>query len=145
MVNAVVPVGQSKQPDPQDLQVQLQRFTDDCTSRTAQALDEYARQVGTESARVEALKLKLVFGSALVNIASGPNPNANLIDLVCGVWLTRKTIEDYWIQTPNGRAFEPWLETSRRLETNVWQLAASFLKPAQVDELREAIGQWFPT
>lgn len=143
MVNAVVPVGQSKQPDPLELQVQVQRFTDDFTSRTTQALDEYALQVGTESARVEALKLKLVFGSALVNIASGPNPNANLIDLVCGVWLTRKTIEDYWMKMPNGRDFEPWLETSRRLETNVWQLAASQMSPAQINELHEAIRQWY--
>ena len=60
-----------------------------------------------------------------------------------GAWLTRKTIEDYWMLTPDGPAFQPWLETSRRLETNAWQLAANVLKPAQVDELREAIRQWY--
>jgi len=143
MVNAVSSVGQSKPPDPLELQVFEQRFADDSMSRTARALDEYARQVGTESARVEALKLKLAFGSALVNVASGPNPNGNLIDLVFGAWVTRKTIEDHWMLTPNGPAFQPWLETSRRLETNVWELAASVLKPGQIDELREAIRQWY--
>jgi len=143
MVTAVSSVGQSKQPDPLELQVQEQRFVDDVISRTAQALDEYAHRVGTESARVQALRLKLDFGAALISIASGPNPKANLVDLVCGVWLTRKSIEDSWIKTPNGAAFEPWLETSRRLETNVWQLAASVLNPAQVTELREAILQWY--
>ena len=120
MVTAVSSVGQPKPPDPLDLQVQEQRFADDVMSRTAQALDEYARRVGTESARVEALKLKLVLGSTLINTASGPNPNGNLIDLVFGAWVTRKTIEDYWMRTTNGPAFQPWLETSRRLETNVW-------------------------
>ena len=107
MVTAVSSVGQSKPPDPLDLQVQEQRFVDDAMSRTAQALDEYARRVGTQSARVEALKLKLVFGSMLISIVSGPNPKANLIDLVCGVWLTRKTIEDYWMQAPKGRPLSP--------------------------------------
>ena len=136
-------VGQSKPPDPLELQVQEQRFTDDVISRTAQALDDYADRVGTEAARLEALKLKVVFGSTLISIASGPNPNANLIDLVFGAWLTRKTIEDYWMQTPNGPAFQPWLETSRRLETNAWQLAAGVLSPAQMNELRDAIRQWY--
>jgi hypothetical protein len=143
MVTAVSSVGQSKPPDPLELQVLEQRFADDSMTQTAQALDEYARQVGTEAGRVEALKLKVVLGSMLVNTASGPNPNANLIDLVFGAWLTRKTIEDYWMLTPDGPAFQPWLETSRRLETNAWQLAANVLKPAQVDELREAIRQWY--
>jgi hypothetical protein len=143
MVTAVSSVGQSKPPDPLDLQVQEQRFADDSMSQTGQALDEYARRVGTESARVEVLKLKVVLGSALVNIASGPNPNANLIDLVFAAWVTRQTIEDHWMLTPNGPAFQPWLETSRRLETNAWELAASVLKPAQIDELREAIRQWY--
>jgi hypothetical protein len=143
MVTAVSSVGQSKPPDPLELQVQEQRFVDDSMSQTAQALDEYAHKVGTESARVEALKLKVVLGSMVVNIASGPNPNANLIDLVFGTWLTRKTIEDYWLRTTNGPAFQPWLEISGRLETNVWEIAASALKPAQVDELRETIRQWY--
>ena len=143
MVTAVSSVGQSKPPDPLDLQVQEQRFADDSMSQTAQALDEYASRVGTESARVEVLKLKVVLGSMVVNTASGPNPNANLIDLVFGAWLTRQTIEDYWMLTPTGPAFQHWLETSRRLETNVWEIAASALKPAQVDELREAIRQWY--
>jgi hypothetical protein len=84
MVTAVSSVGQSKPPDPLDLQVQEQRFADDSMSQTAQALDEYASRVGTESARVEVLKLKVVLGSMVVNTASGPNPNANLIDLVFG-------------------------------------------------------------
>ena len=143
MVTAVSSVGQSKPPDPLDLQVQEQRFVDDSMSQTAQALDDYAHAVGTESARVEALKLKVVLGSMVVNIASGPNPNANLIDLVFGAWLTRKTIEDYWLRTTNGPAFQPWLETSRRLETNVWEIAATVLKPAQVAELNEAIRQCY--
>jgi hypothetical protein len=128
--------------DPVDLQLQLQRFADEFGARTGQALDEYARRVGTESARVETLRLKLLGGSSVISIASDPNPNVSLLDLVSVTVLTRMSIEDYWMNTTNGPAFQPWLEVSRALETNVWQLAASMLKPAQVDELRAGIGEW---
>jgi hypothetical protein len=143
VVTAVIPGGRSGQPDPLELQMQVQRFTDDFTSRTTQALDEYTRRVGTDSAGVQALELKLEFVSAVISIASGSNPSDNLFDLVSVITLSRATIEDHWMKTPNGSAFQPWLESARLLETNVWDLAASVLKPAQVDELREAISQWY--
>jgi hypothetical protein len=143
MISAVVPGDRSKQPDPVDLQMQVQRFTDDFTSRTTQALDEYARQVDTDPARVQVLELKLAAGTAMIDIASGSNPTVNLLDLVSVVTLTRMTIEDYWIKTAHGAAFQPWLNNGRLLETNAWKLAASFLQPAHLDELREAINQWY--
>ena len=59
------------------------------------------------------------------------------------VTLTRMMIEDYWIKTTNGPAFQLWLDNSRLLETNAWKLAASVLQPAHLDELREAINQWY--
>jgi hypothetical protein len=143
VVTAVVPGGKSSQPDPLDVQLQLQRYTDDFLARTEQTLDEYAQRVGTETARVEALRLKLISGSSLLSIVSGPNPSANLLDLVSVTVLTRRTVEDYWVKTVNGAAFQSWLEASRVLETNVWSLAARFLAPAQVDELRQGIDDWY--
>jgi hypothetical protein len=142
MVSAVVPTSSSKQPDPLQVQLQVQRFVEDFAMGTAQALDEYARRVDTEPARVQALKLKLAAVSAVTDIASGPNPNANLLDVVSVVTLNRMAIEDYWMKTANGPAFQPWLEISRVQETNVWELAAGALKPAQLDELHKAINQW---
>jgi hypothetical protein len=143
MVTAVVPGGRSSQPDPLDMQLQLQRFTDDFLYRTEHALDDYAQQVGTDSARVQALRLRLTSGASVLSIASGPNPSANLLDLVSVTVLTRKSVEDYWIKTTNGVAFQRWLNSSRVLETNVWALAARFLASAQVDELRKGINDWY--
>lgn len=144
VVNAVVPgMDGSKQPDPAELQIQIQRFTDDYLSRTSQSLDEYAKKVGTEQSRITSLQLKLAATASIISIASGPNPNVNLLDLVSAATLTRMMIEDYWLKTPDGAAFQPWLENSRYLETNAWQLAASVLKPAQVSELRAGINHWY--
>lgn len=143
VVRAVVPTDRSKTPDPNDLQLQLQRFTDDFTARVGHALDEYAALVGTEAARTEALRMKLAAGASVISIASGPNPSANLLDMVSVSVLTRMNIEDHWTKTKNGAAFEPWLQVSRLMETNVWRIAAGVLKPAQVDELRVAINTWY--
>ena len=142
MVTAVVPGERSKQPDPVDVQLQVQRFADDYTTRTGEAIDEYARLVGTIPARLEALQWKLGAASAAIAIASGPNPTANLLDLVAVATLTRLTLEDFRSKGSNGPAFERWLQTSRSLQTNAWNMVDGVLKPAQIEELRQAIRQW---
>jgi hypothetical protein len=143
VVTAVVPGARPSGPDPVEEQIQLQRFVDDSIARTGQALDECAERLGTDSGRAQVLRLKLVSGSSLISVVSGPNPSANLLDLVSVTVLSRMSVQDYWMKRTNGDAYQPWLDASRLVETNVWQLAAQFLKPAQVDELRQGINQWY--
>jgi hypothetical protein len=143
VVTAVVPGTRSSQPDPLGLQLELQRYADDFFSRTDRALDESAGRVGTESAQVEVLRLKVKACSSILSIVSGPNPNANLLDMVSVTVLTRRSVQDYWLNTTNGAAFQPWVEASRELETSVWRLAARYLRTNQVDELRQGINQWY--
>ncbi len=142
VVNTVVPWSRGAPPAPLQLQLKIERFADNFTLQTAQALDEFGRKAGTDSARVEALQLKLLSVSAVTSIASGPNPNVNLLDLVAVVTLGRIAVEDRWAKTANQPALSQWLDTSRALETSVWQLAASELKPTFIKELRETIEQW---
>jgi len=142
VVEAVVPI-RPKQPDPVALQLQLQRFSDDFDGRTTQALDEYARKTGTEQGHILALKLKLRSLAAMISVVSGPNPHANLLDVVTINTLTRKMVEDYWIKTPGGESFQAWLENARVLETNAWNLTVNVLKPEQRQELRKSIEEWY--
>ena len=142
MVSAVVPVGRSKPPDPVDLQVQVQRFADDYAVQTTSAVEEYVRRAGTEAARVQGLRWKLAVTTAAISIASGPQPKANLLDLVSLAVLNRQAVETFHQNDPHGSAFEPWLETSRALETSAWDLAATRLTPEQVTELRSALEEW---
>ena len=143
MVSAVVPGKEAPRQDLVDQQIQLQRFTDDFLARSGQALDESAERLGTDTGRAQVLRLKLISGSSLLSVVSGPNPGANLLDLVSVTVLTRKSVQDYWMKTTNGAAFQPWFDASRVLETNVWNLAARFLQPTQVVELRLGIDQWY--
>jgi len=142
MVSAVVPRNASHQPDPVDLQMQVQRFAADYCAQTANAAEEYARRVETEAARVQGLQWKLTAATAAIGFASGPQPKANLLDLVSLAVLNRAAVEGSASASSNAAAFEPLIEAGRALETNAWALAANFLAPAQVAELREAIVQW---
>src|SRR6516162_7477975 len=80
VVNAVVPGKETPQQDLVDEQIQLQRFVDDSIARLGQALDDSADRLGTDTGRAEVFRLKLVCGSSLISVVSGPNPSANLLD-----------------------------------------------------------------
>jgi hypothetical protein len=142
MVNTVVPKGSRSQPDPLALQVQLERFTDNFSLQISQALDDYAKQIGTEAARVEVLQLKVLSVSAVTSIASGPNPNASLLDMVAVATISRMAVEDRWMKAGKPPAFDQWLATSRALDTSAWQIATNELKESYVKELRETIDRW---
>jgi hypothetical protein len=77
-----------------------------------------------------------------VSIATGPNPLANLLDLMAQTMSTRLVLEERWVQSTNGAAFQPWLEACRTLETNAWKLVDATLKPEQQREVRKVIRQW---
>ena len=133
----------SAQPHLVEEQLELQRFADDFIARGGQALDESAERLRTDAGREQVLRIKLLLGSSVLSIVSGPNPNANLLDMVSVTVLTRLSIQHYWMHTTNGAAFQPWLDATHVLETNVWDLAARSLPPAQVAELRTGINVWY--
>jgi hypothetical protein len=141
-VEAVVPGTKSKQPDPAALQTEVLRFADSFGGQTSVALDEYARRVNTPEAQIEALRWKLALGSSVLGIATGPNPTANILDFVSLATLLRLSLEERAPKVVPRGAFDPWLDTSRDLETNAWKLAAEFLTADQQSQLHAAIEQW---
>jgi hypothetical protein len=143
VVTAVAPGGNKQTVDPAALQVDLQRYADEYAGRTTAALDEYARRIGTAEARSQALRWKVSVGTATVTIATGPNAQANLLDFVALATVTRTALEEVWIKTTNGPAFEPWLGVSRSLETDAWNLTRGILNAEQQQELRDAIRHWW--
>ena len=142
IVSAAFAPGGTPAPDPINLQVQVQRFADDYSVQTATAIDESVRRAGTEEARRQGLQWKLSAASAAISIASGPQPKANLLDLVSLATLNLAVVEQQLTNSVFGSALQPWVDASRALESNAWSLAASRLLPQQVAELREGIRQW---
>lgn len=141
VVTAVTP-GAKKHADPAGLQVQLQRFADEYSGRTIAAMNRYAADIGTEQAFRQTLRWKVMAATSAVTIASGPNPQVNLLDFLALTTVTRMALEDLHNQPGSGPHFESWLEVSRSLETNIWAVAADELTPAQSMEIRDAIQRW---
>ena len=142
-VTAVVPGTKPVPVDPAMLQVELQRYADDFIGRVSAALDEYAERIGTPEARSQALVWRLSVDSSVLNIVSGPNPTANLLDFVALSTLMRVFMEEQQTNTVARLALQPWLETSRSLETNAWKLAGQILTTTHQRQLRSAIAQWY--
>ena len=141
-VSAVVPTSKSGQPDPALLQAKLMRYADDFFARTSMGTEEYARRVNTPKARFEALSWKVSLDSSALDIATGPNPQANVLDFLALATLSRTFLEARAARAVPHDAFDPWLEDSRVLETNAWQLAEGVLTISQQDEFRAAINRW---
>ncbi|HSO19409.1 MAG TPA: hypothetical protein VLT88_08135, partial [Desulfosarcina sp.] len=145
VVSAVTPGKEPDHRDPAVIQAELQRYSDEFIGRTVAALDEYARVRGTPEAERFVLNTKLAVATACVAIATGPNPTANLVDFLAMAITSRMALEDESIQRLHGTGTEQWLDTSRVLEEDAWSLASGFLTPAQQDELRAGIQQWWST
>ncbi len=142
-MTALVPGSKSAQPDPAVLQNELQRYADMFAARTVAAIEDYARAAGTPEANSHALLWKVSVSSAAVSIASGPHPTGNLVDFLTLATITRTVLEEDWIKSPGGQAFQPWLNTSRSLETQAWRLAEGIFTPAQQQEMRDSIRKWW--
>jgi hypothetical protein len=132
---------QPKQIPPGVLTAEVCRFADEFTILVAQAADTFAGQVGTPEARALALGWKTAVANTTMINATGPNPTANLLDMVVLVSLARMAFEEYWV--PHyGKPAEPMLTVTRDLERDVWEVADRVLNRAQQIELKELIHEW---
>ena len=139
---AVMPDKAALPPDPTFIQLEELRSADALFQMTSSSLDEYSSRVNTPEARLKALKWKLSLGSSIVNMATGPNPTANLLDLVTFTTLMRGTLEDAAPKATPPGSLDDWLNHSRVLETNAWMMSGFILTSNQQQVLRTAIAQW---
>src|SRR5262245_45570621 len=93
MIRAVVPDTRPVDPDLANLQVQVLRYADDFVSRNSAGLEEYARRLDTPEARTQALIWKVGLSSFAVGVATGPNPTADLLDLLTIASVARDFLE----------------------------------------------------
>jgi len=142
-ITAIFPGGKSEQPEPGDLQQSLMRFADAYAERTVEMVDELTGVPGSPFDTERALLFKISTTEGVITIAAGENTYADLLDMVSLATLTRMVLEDYWVTTPHGELFEPWLRHSRAMETNIWTIADQVLAVEQQDELRQSIQEHY--
>lgn len=141
-IEVVVPGKGEDRVNPADLQQRLMSLADDATLRTAAALDQYAAERGTPEAEVESLRWKLANATTMMLLATGPNPQANLVDVVATTTLRRLELEALQATNRLPEGLAGLLDLTRSFETTAWKLAEDYLSPAQREELRGSIESW---
>jgi len=79
---------------------------------------------------------------ASLDIAVGPNPAVNLLDLLVLTSLQTWSFKVHWIPAGIGEAGLPALERLQRAETYAWTSARNALAEDQLSTLRGLIGAW---
>ncbi len=125
-----------------ELQAKVMSFADGFIYALAETCTDLEPRLSEPRERAALQTLKLNFANTALLIASGPNPSANLLDMVALVTLGRMNVEHYWLPEVFGPDCESLLATLRKLEQEIWTTAGSVLTPSQQDELRELLREW---
>jgi hypothetical protein len=126
---------------PVELQTQLMRFADSYHSALLAAVTKL-REDGKPPDAVRLLNMKLRYSDDLYAVVTGPNPFANLLDMVVVVTMTRMQLEDYWMPKVFGSSAETLLAIVQQREKSIWALASVVLTPSEQRELRKALQTW---
>ena len=122
-----------------ELREDVVRFAKSSVATFTQALNAIQESTDSRKARLAAQRLKVRFSNALVDIAMGPSPEANLLDAVAFARLTRAAVEGYWAPTVFGASGEGLVLAMKRVEAESFALANSVLSPEQVATLHQLI------
>jgi|GEM_PF-5765320 len=124
-----------------ELQQSLQRVTGVMSQRVAQAAEPLG---GAEDARVteQALRRALLYQASALDIASGPTPEVNLLDMLVFTTLTRDAFASYWVPEVFGADGQPMLDALVASERDVWRLADNVLDDDQENQVRDYIRRW---
>jgi hypothetical protein len=124
-----------------DLQQHIQRFATGLTERLTDALVPLER-AGDREVRQAALRQMLLYSSAAHDIATGPRPELNLVDMIVFARLCRGALERHWIPTLLGAAGSAAAEAFRAGEEELWAIAAELFDDQQRQSLRALIEDW---
>ncbi len=73
------------------------RFAHSYFAVLSQAFDSVQREARSPEARLAVVEPKVKYCNALIDIALGPQPEANLLDMVVLATLLHDVMKDYWV------------------------------------------------
>ncbi|HVK60115.1 MAG TPA: hypothetical protein VM432_01145 [Bdellovibrionales bacterium] len=124
-----------------ELQQQVQRIVGESSDRITQALQVLQVKSGKKLGPY-IQKRELLYGSALVEIATGPEPEANFLDLIVFFRLNRLVIKDFWIPKVFGKNGRPLYAAFAASELELWKIFDRIAPPEKKKELKRLIDQW---
>jgi hypothetical protein len=124
-----------------ELQQLVQRQVSQFCDRVAQALaplEESPQREVSDTALSEAL----LYVSSAIDIATGPCPEVNLLDLFVFLRLCRDTLERHWIPKVYGEQGADVAAAFSKAEDDLWKAAASLFNESRKRELEELVAGW---
>jgi hypothetical protein len=124
-----------------ELQHELQRFATRFVERIAQAT-EVLQASPRAAVREEALRKHLLYTSSALEIATGPAPEVNLLDMFVFVRLARVLLEQHWIPALYGNAGRELLEAFATSEQELAVVAERGLGTQRRTQLANVVDAW---
>ena len=124
-----------------ELQDALQRFTTEFTDRVTQAMEELERS-SEAGIRDEALRKNILYVSSALEIASGLDPEVNLLDMMVFVHLSRAVLEKHWVPVVYRQRGTDVAEVFARSEEKLQALAEQALTRAQQAQVLNVVDTW---
>jgi len=124
-----------------ELQQELERFTTLFTDRISQATAILDRSANP-NVRDEALRKGLLYISSAIEIATGPDPEIDLLDMIVFVRLSRAVLERHWIPELYGPDGADLAEVFAKAEDELSRVATRALSPAQRQDLDHLVDAW---
>jgi hypothetical protein len=124
-----------------ELQQELERFTMRFSDRVTQAATTL-EQSPQPIVRNEALRKALLYVSAATEIATGPFPDVNLLDMIVFVQLSRSVLDSHWIPDLFGDAGRDLSEVFAISEKELTDIAAQTLSASHREQLAGLVNAW---
>jgi hypothetical protein len=124
-----------------ELQQELERFTTQFTDRITQATATLDRS-GGQGVGDEALRKNLLYVSSAIEIATGPDPEINLLDMIVFIRLSRRVLEKHWIPKLYGQQGAELAEVFAKAERELSDVADRTLSAVQRDQVVSLVDSW---
>ena len=126
----------------EELQAAIMSFADNWATQIFEATALLVKRVAMPEVHLEANRFRHNAMAAAYHIAATPYPGAALLDMLVLVTLNRMVWEEYWVPKVYGQLAEDMVTMLRKLEGDIWALAAEVLTPTQRQELRDLLRAW---
>jgi hypothetical protein len=125
-----------------ELQQDLQRYAAQFTETVTQAMEELERSPDRRISD-EALRRNVAYASAAIDIATGPFPEVNLLDMIVFVHLSRSAADRYWVPDVYGaEAGTRLVDAFQRVEQELWRIADKALDGERKNDVLSLADDW---
>ena len=137
-----------KKEGPQDpvLQAEIRssvmNFADYLVTTLNQAALDFHKEILSPKTRLTGAMLRSSTISSAIDIASQPYAGVSLLNMIVFVTLNRMVWEKYWNPIQFNSQASEFVRVFKKLEKEIWDIAARILTAQQQSEMRELIDEW---